>query len=95
MAVADFNGDGIPDLGEWSGAAFDGRDTGPGRRHVLPRAAGFLIIPAISGALDLADVNGDGAPDLLATTTGPQSAVTVMVNAADDVSALAGAAGSS
>ncbi len=78
--VADFNGDGRPDVATIGSAGFDG-----GRNAMwilLTSPAGQLGVPAAyqgpAGGLAIADYNGDGAPDIAVDAI---NAIRIYVNA--------------
>lgn len=60
VAIADFNGDGIPDI-IIPGALFLGLGDGTFQENAIPYSGGFTL---------LADINGDGVPDLLTVSAG-------------------------
>jgi FG-GAP-like repeat len=90
VASADFNGDGIPDLIERSVGSYE-VELGKGGGAFYP-AMTYAFAPG-TGVGAVADFNGDGAPDVVGTTTSAPGTVAVMLNAADDVTSLAGAVG--
>ncbi len=60
IAIADFNGDGIPDI-IISGSLFLGIGDGIFQESAIPYSGGFTLV---------ADINGDGVPDLLTVSAG-------------------------
>ena len=85
VQAADFNGDGNLDLVESNGRVELGR--GDGSFYAATNNAGVAGNTASVG-----DFNGDGSPDV-AFTSPTTSSVTILTNAANDATALAGAVG--
>lgn len=87
LAVADVNGDGIPDV-----IISDGSSSAAGVRVLLNDGHGVLAVdlsyPSETGngsgpaSVTVADLNGDGAPDLV-TANGPDGSVSVLLNNGD------------
>ena len=82
LAVADFNGDGKPDLVETLGSdqvAVFLNTTQSGDTIPSFAAPVYFNVTGISSVVTTADVNGDGLPDLIVTDTGAY-VVNVLIN---------------
>lgn len=89
IAVADVNGDGIPDLLVANEGPTNRPDGGSGSVGVLLGKGNGTFHPAVmystgmdTSSLSVADLNGDGKPDVVVTTTGTPS-VNVLLNNGD------------
>ncbi len=80
IAVADFDGDGNPDVAYFLPNAFSGILFGAGD-GTLPTAVNMPIFaPVFPGAPTALDLNGDQRPDLLVADGGPVSKLVALVN---------------